>query len=112
MCEHDWQPIPNWFARYRCMRCNAVGAKFGVVQGKHCKRSNEVQPYRCGARTGGVKCEQPAVHSVYGKKFRCAEHRHAARAARARKGLAPANAMATPGEEARESDVPPVPKGS
>jgi len=112
MCEHDWQPIPNWYARYRCTLCNAVGAKFGVVQGKYCKRINEIQPYRCGARTGGVKCEKPAVHSVYGKKFRCAEHRHPVRAVHARKGLASANTESNPTDESREHDVPPAPKGS
>lgn len=112
MCEHDWQPIPNWHARYRCTLCSAVGAKFGVVQGHHCKRSNEIQPYRCGARRGGVKCDQPAVHGVYGKKFRCAGHGHSVGTARARRELTPANTEATPGEEARECDIPPVPKGS
>ena len=112
MCEHDWQPIPNWYARYRCTLCDAVGAKFGVVQGKHCQRSNEIQPYRCGARNGGSKCERPAVHGVYGKKFRCAEHRHPARAARARKAITHGNKEAAPREEARERDVPPVPTGS
>jgi hypothetical protein len=24
-CNHDWQPIPNWFARYRCSICRVVG---------------------------------------------------------------------------------------
>jgi hypothetical protein len=59
-----------------------------------------------------VKCAQPAVHGVYGKKFRCAEHRHPVRPARARKELAPANKEATPRDDARGCDVPPVPKGS
>jgi hypothetical protein len=114
MCEHDWQPIPNWYARYRCTLCNAVGAKFGVVQGKHCKRSNEIQPYRCVARCGGVKCERPAVHSVHGKKFRCAEHRRPVRSARARNELAPASAdvAVTPGEQTPGRELPSVSKGS
>jgi hypothetical protein len=112
MCTHDWQPIPGWYARYRCSICHAVGAKFGVVQGKHCKRSMEIHPYRCGARCGGVKCERPAVHSVHGKKFRCAEHHRPVRAARARRELAPASTETTPREEAPRQDIPPVPKGS
>ncbi len=92
MCNHDWQPIPNWYARYRCSICHVIGAKFGVVCAKYGVRSMEIRPYCCGARSGGVKCENPAVHSVYGKSFRCAEHRRRARSTRARQELAAARA--------------------
>jgi hypothetical protein len=88
MCNHDWQPIPNWYARYRCSICAVIGAKFGVVCARYGVCNMEIQPYRCGARSGGVKCENPAVHGWYGKSFRCAEHRHRARSARARQELA------------------------
>jgi hypothetical protein len=87
MCNHDWQPIPNWYARYRCSICHAVGAKFGVVCAKYGVRSTEIRPYRCEARPGGVKCENPAVDSVRGKHFRCAEHPRRARGTRARQEL-------------------------
>jgi hypothetical protein len=87
MCNHDWQPIPNWYARYRCSICHVIGAKFGVVCAEHGVRNMEIRPYRCGARPGGVKCENPAVHSGYGKSLRCAEHRRRARGARAREVL-------------------------
>jgi hypothetical protein len=33
MCNHDWQPISGWYARYRCSHCAVVGCKFGVVTG-------------------------------------------------------------------------------
>jgi hypothetical protein len=92
MCNHDWQPIPNWYARYRCSNCNAVGAKFGVVCAKYGVRSTEIRPYRCEARPGGVKCENPAVHSVRGKRFRCTEHRGRACSTRARQELTDARA--------------------
>jgi hypothetical protein len=89
-CTHDWQPIPGWYARYRCTLCHAIGCKFGVVQAKHVTRSNEIQPYRCEVRHGGERCNAPAVSSWYGKKFRCAEHRHGAHAARVRRQVAAA----------------------
>jgi hypothetical protein len=84
MCTHDWQPIPNWYARYRCALCHVIGCKLGVVQAAHVRRTSEIVPYRCGARPGGVKCPEPAVHGSYGKNFRCAVHRHPARPACAR----------------------------
>jgi hypothetical protein len=85
-CAHDWQPIDGWYARYRCTVCHVLGCKFGVVVGPHGgHRSFEIKPYRCEAVRGGVKCNAPAVHGWRGKKFRCAEHRHGAHAARARR---------------------------
>jgi hypothetical protein len=89
-CAHDWQPIPNWYARYRCTICHVIGCKFGMVQARHITRSCEIQPYRCEARRGGERCGVPAVSSWYGKKFRCAEHGHGAHAARARRQAAAA----------------------
>ena len=89
-CAHDWQPIPGWYARYRCTRCQVIGCKFGVVQSKHITRSLEIQPYRCEVRRGGEKCTAPAVSSLYGKKCRCAEHRHGTPAARVRRQVAAA----------------------
>jgi hypothetical protein len=90
MCDHDWQPIPGWYARYRCSICQVIGCKFGVVVGPYREhpRSVQIAPYRCESRCGGVKCNEPAVHASYGKKFRCAAHRHPGHATRARKELA------------------------
>jgi len=82
-CAHDWQPIPNWYARYRCSICQVIGCKFGIVVVKYATRSNEIRPYRCEVQCGGERCNAPAVFSSYGKKFRCTEHRHGARVAKA-----------------------------
>jgi hypothetical protein len=71
MCDHDWQPIPGWYARYRCSICQVIGCKFGVVVGPYREhpRSVQIAPYRCESRCGGVKCNEPAVHASYGKKL-------------------------------------------
>jgi hypothetical protein len=107
MCNHDWQPIPNWYARYRCSICHVIGGKFGVICAKYGLRSMEIRPYRCGARTRGVRCENPAVHSFYGKSFRCAEHRRRARSTRARQELAEAkHPDETASEETQKSAAP------
>ena len=96
-CAHDWQPIDGWYARYRCTRCLAIGCKFGVVVGLHGgHRSFEIQPYRCEAVRGGLRCNVPAVQSWRGKNFRCAEHRHGAHAARARRQGSAAKATQVP----------------
>jgi hypothetical protein len=92
MCAHDWQPIPGWYARYRCTLCHVIGCKLGVVQAKYVQRGNEIEPYRCGAVRRGELCSAPAVDGSHGKKFRCAEHRHPAPAAHARRELAAAKA--------------------
>ena len=76
MCAHDWQPIPGWYARYRC----------------------SIVPYRCEARPGGERCAEPAVRATRGKRFRCAGHCACARTAEARKALA-ANPIVTPAHE-------------
>jgi hypothetical protein len=76
MCAHDWQPIPGWYARYRCSICRVIGCKFGVVNAHMRGRGTEIQPYRCEARCGGERCSEPAVHGWHGKHFRCAAHRH------------------------------------
>jgi len=84
MCTHDWQPIPNWYARYRCSLCQAIGCKFGVVVARHQTRSAAIAPYRCEARIGGERCNEPAVHSWNGKKYRCPAHRRPGHTTRAR----------------------------
>jgi len=43
-----------------------------------------------------VRCNAPAVHGWHGKKFRCAEHRHGAHAARARRQGSVASAALVP----------------
>jgi len=92
MCAHDWQPIPGWYARYRCTLCNVIGCKLGVVQPKEARSSVEIQPYRCASRCRGERCSEPAVHGWRGKAFRCEAHR-AGHGARARRELvAPAKA--------------------
>lgn len=109
LCAHDWQPIDGWYARYRCARCHVIGCKFGVVQAKHVTRSNEIQPYRCEVRRGGERCNAPAVSSSWGKKFRCAEHRHAPIPRPLRHGpvATPAAAPAAPAAVASEDTATP-----
>lgn len=87
-CSHDWQPIPNWYARYRCSICHVVGVKLMAVAPREAGiRRTEIQPYRCGATCRGERCSAPAVHTGYGKKFRCAEHGPGAPAGRARRAM-------------------------
>jgi hypothetical protein len=106
MCDHDWQPIPNWYARYRCSICRVIGGKFGVICAHHGVRNVAIQPYRCGASRGGVKCPKPAVHSDRGKSFRCAEHVRRERTPAARQQLASAKATEAMKVEAPESSRP------
>jgi len=97
MCDHDWQPIPGWYARYRCSICQVIGCKFGVVVAPYReRRSNRIAPYRCEAKCGGVRCNEPAVHSWRGKAFRCAAHHHPGHATRARKEIAVTRAAEAP----------------
>jgi hypothetical protein len=108
MCAHDWQPIPNWYARYRCTICHVMGCKFGVVVCRHgAARSVEIQPYRCEARCGGKKCNAPAVHGWAGKKLRCAEHRQGANAARARHQAPGATSAEAPAVAASDETAAP-----
>jgi len=86
VCEHDWQPIEGWYARYRCARCRVIGYKPGAVHRQHA-RCMEITPYRCELRRGGERCAEPAVRSWRGKKFRCAGHCGAGRTAEARTAL-------------------------
>lgn len=76
MCTHDWQPIPTWYARYRCSLCRAIGCKHGAVCPTKYRRSLEITPYRCESKCGGEKCGKDAVHTLRGRSFRCAEHAH------------------------------------
>lgn len=107
-CEHDWQPIPGWYARYRCARCRAIGCKFGVVCPAVAHRSVEIRPYRCEAVRGGEKCNAPAVQGKPARKLRCAEHAHlGGRTGLARKAhdaLNPSLPTASPDPESRSDD--------
>ena len=100
MCSHDahdWQPIATWYARYRCSICQVVGCKFGVVVARYRERSTAIEPYRCEARVGGQRCNEPAVHCWHGKKARCAAHPHHGPGKRAsRKGTPPCPASPNP----------------
>jgi len=87
MCEHDWQPIQGWYARYRCGQCRIIGYKPGAVRPQNA-RCMEITPYRCEVRRDGQRCAEPAVHSWCGKKFRCAAHARPGRTAKARETLA------------------------
>lgn len=114
LCSHDWQPIPNWYARYRCSICHVVGVKLVAVAPREAGvRRTEIQPYRCGATSRGERCSAPAVQSGYGKKFRCAEHQHGAHAARARRQGAPvAQPAEAPGAATSVEATAPAVEGS
>ena len=106
---HDWQPIPGWYARYRCASCGVIGCKFGLVNPHMRHRGTGIEPYRCEARPGGEKCGEPAVHAWKGKHFKCAAHRYPGRAAQAREQLAAGQQAAklptrTTPEPARDGD--------
>ena len=87
MCEHDWQPIQGWYARYRCGKCRIIGYKPAAVRPQNA-RSTTITPYQCEVRRDGQRCVEPAVHSWYGKKFRCAAHVRPGKTAKARETLA------------------------
>jgi hypothetical protein len=102
-CSHDWQPIPNWYARYRCSTCHVIGVKLMAVAPREAGiRRTEIQPYRCGAQSRGQRCGAPAVYSGYGTKFRCAEHGHGAPAGRARRATQAGKPAAAPVADASE----------
>ena len=110
MCAHDWQPIPNWYARYRCSICHVVGVKLVAVAPRAAGvRRTEIQPYRCGATCRGQRCSAPAVHSGAGKKFRCAEHGHGAHASRVRRAMPAATTPEAPAAAAVEENAPAAP---
>lgn len=55
-CEedsHNWQPIPNWMARYKCSKCYTIGFK-GVIQPRFYKTS-QMYEYKC------KKCKGPTT---------------------------------------------------
>jgi hypothetical protein len=103
-CNHDWQPIPNWYARYRCSICRVIGGKFGVICARYGVRGGEIRPYRCCARPRGAQCPNPAVHNDHGTNFRCTEHVRREHAASARKQIAAAKPAVS--EERADSTAP------
>lgn len=75
MCTHNWHPIPNWFARYRCALCNVIGRKrAAVVPLEEMHRFDmRIVAYRCRAKTAGKRCRALAVESKDGR-HRCSRH--------------------------------------
>jgi hypothetical protein len=97
--EHRWQPIPNWYARYRCTICSVVGCKPRVVTALvdgGAYGSPHVTPYVCGATRGGVKCGNPAQAKKKGGVWRCREHLLTSATSSARSALAQKKSSATP----------------
>lgn len=95
MCDHDWKPVEGWFARYRCARCKAYGAKLAVLSPGDGKPAG-ITPLRCrheddeerGPGQAPRRCDGLAVARVRGEGLRCAQHAphrrtHAARIERA-----------------------------
>jgi len=83
MCVHDWQPIPGWFARYRCSICRVIGWKPRMVT--LCRaHGTEIEPYRCEIVRDRRRCKAPAVFAKDGKHFRCEAHRAGCFPSRAR----------------------------
>jgi len=94
---------PQLVRPLRCSICYVVGVKLMAVAPREAGiRRTEIQPYRCGATCRGERCSAPAVHSGYGKKFRCAEHGHGAPAGRARRAMPAAKSADAPVADASE----------
>jgi hypothetical protein len=87
MCEHDWEPIQGWYARYRCARCRVIGYKAGALRPQNA-RCTGITTYRCEVRREGKRCAEPAVHCWRGKKLRCAAHVRPGKTEKARETLA------------------------
>lgn len=77
--EHDWLPIPGWYARYRCAECKALGYKSNVTADSKYNPwvQARVLPYHCSVRG----CKNPAVmvrrqhpHGMYARGNFCWVH--------------------------------------
>lgn len=75
---HEWEPIPGWYARYRCIGCLALGYKQKTVTSFG---STEIVPYLCQAQADKLPCGQPVVYAAGEYPRLCPKH-EAARVAR------------------------------
>jgi hypothetical protein len=73
MCNHDWQPVEGWYARYRCSVCRVLGCKFGVIDSDRAG-STVIEPYRCEENHGHERCSEEAVARISGLMC-CRRHR-------------------------------------
>ncbi len=71
-CDHSWEPISGWSARYKCVYCKVIGfRKVIIVEFLNKKeRISEIVPYSC-QKKGCLKLAQASNKS--GKKF-CFDH--------------------------------------
>lgn len=65
-CGHDWQPIPNWYGRYRCRWCGVVGYRNIVLGDGDCRtRTSQIRAYVCH------RCRDALATSVTRGKGTC-----------------------------------------
>lgn len=69
-CEHDWQPVPGWGARYRCTKCQAYGHKANITNQIVKIPMIGIVPYVCQV----PGCNQMAQVSSSKGKRRCFKH--------------------------------------
>ncbi len=90
VCDHQWRPVPDWFARYHCERCGAYGRKLDALRrglGADARLPRGVTPYRCAARRAGRTCKACAVVARDGE-WLCPVHAGPAETRAAREHLA------------------------
>ncbi len=51
-CQHDWQPLPKWFGRYRCSKCKVVGYRPTVIPLGG--GGSRIIPYKCKCGRGAT----------------------------------------------------------
>ena len=60
-CEHLWEPLPRWQARYRCTHCRVIAWRPKLACGSG---SAEITPLKCSwkSRRSEPACHNPATH--------------------------------------------------
>lgn len=71
-CDHDWERIDRWVARYRCRKCQAYGYRKAALSKGYKARGYKpsITEYRC-QHPG---CENPAQVSNKPGQRKCFQH--------------------------------------
>jgi hypothetical protein len=70
-CGHEWNPIPERSARYRCKRCGALGYR-KLVMGLMVQHNEQMLVYLCDVKVKKKPCGEPAI--VRSPRQLCREH--------------------------------------
>lgn len=66
LCGHEWEPIFNWHARYKCKFCGAIGYRNIITPNGN---PNQIVAYACCKKD----CKDLAVVTKNKKKY-CRKH--------------------------------------